>query len=219
MIRACIFDFDGVLADTEELHYHSYQKVLEPLGAGFSWETYQREYMAFDSRQAFAAALRAAGVEAAPPVSELLEQKMQAHERALANLELEPLPGAVKAVHYAAARGPVALCTGAQRRDVLPLLNTFGLTDLFTAIITADDVRISKPDPESYRLAAERIRIPPAECLAIEDTPGGLCSARGAGCRTLGVTTTHTRMQLTDFADQVTDSLLHFAEVLDLIRD
>lgn len=218
MIRACIFDFDGVLADTEELHYHSYQKVLEPLGAGFSWDTYQREYMAFDSRQAFAAALRAAGVEAAPPVSELLERKMQAHELAVAQAELSPLPGAREALQFAADCGPLALCTGAQRRDVLPLLEAFGVRSLFSAIVTADDVRISKPDPESYRLAAEKLGMAPANCLAVEDTPGGLVSARGAGCRTLAICTTHSRGQLVSFADEVMDSLLSFPEFLQSLR-
>ena len=210
MIKACIFDFDGILADTEELHYQSYQTVLEPLGAGFSWETYQQNYMAFDSRQAFVAALQKAGVNNPPAISELLERKMQAHESALADLNLSPLPGAVEAVQLAASRGPVGLCTGAQPRDVIPLLQAFGILNLFKVIVTADDVRISKPDPESYRLAAEKLGIPPADCLAIEDTPGGLISARSAGCQTLGVTTTHTREQLLPFADQVIDSLIDF---------
>lgn len=214
MIRACIFDFDGILADTEELHYLSYQKVLEPLGAGFSWETYAREYMAFDSSQAFGAALKKANIKNPPGIIDLLEQKMQAFENALKNVELSPLPGAMKALHFAASRGPIALCTGAQRRDVTPLITAFGVADLFQAIVTADDVRISKPDPESYRLAVRKLEIPPADCLAIEDTPGGLRSARGAGCQTLGVTTTHQAEQLLPLADQVIDSLYGFEAAL-----
>ncbi len=217
MIRACIFDFDGILADTEALHYQSYQAVLEPLGAGFTWETYQQNYMAFDSRQAFVAALQKAGIENPPSISDLLERKMQAHESALANLNLSPLPGAVEAVQFAATRGPVALCTGAQPRDVIPLLQAFGILDLFQTIVTADDVRISKPDPESYQLAASTLGIPPENCLAIEDTPGGLRSARDAGCQTLGVTTTHTREQLSLLADHVHDSLVNFKAYLETL--
>ncbi|MDF3131148.1 HAD family phosphatase [Kiritimatiellaeota bacterium B1221] len=215
MIKACIFDFDGILADTEALHYRSYQAVLEPLGAGFSWETYLQNYIAFDSRQAFAAALKVAQIQNPPPVSELLERKMQAHETAMEKLDLPPLPGAVEAVRLAAGRGPVGLCTGAQPRDVLPLIEAFGISDLFSALVTADDVRISKPDPESYRLAAQKLGIPASECLAIEDTPGGLRSARGAGCQTLGITTTHTREQLEGLADQVIESLVGFSAHLD----
>lgn len=215
MIKACIFDFDGVLADTEELHYRSYQKVLEPLGAGFTWETYLREYIAFDSRQALAAALKVAGVANAPAIPDLIEQKILAHEALLENLEMSPLPGAAEALRLAASRGPVALCTGAQRRDVDPLLKAFGIDALFKAVVTADDVKISKPDPESYRLAASRLGVPANECLAIEDTPGGLLSARGAGCQTLGVATTHTLEQLKPFADRVIDSLVDFERSFD----
>lgn len=216
MINACIFDFDGIIADTEEIHYRSYQSVLAPLGAGFSWEVYCQNYMAFDSSQAFAAALKKAGITHAPPVPELLERKMQAFEQALQNLDMSPLPGAQEALRLAASRGPIALCTGAQRRDVTPLLKGFGIAELFKTVVTADDVRISKPDPESYRLAATRLGIAPENCLAIEDTPGGLTSARGAGCQTLGVATTHSREQLLPFADQVIDSLRGFASVLDI---
>jgi beta-phosphoglucomutase len=214
MIKACIFDFDGILADTEDLHYRSYQKVLEPLGAGFSWDTYYRDYIAFDSRQALVAALKVADIKNPPEVSDLILRKILAYETLLENLDLPPLPGAVEAVRLAAAFGPVALCTGAQRRDVDPLLKAFGIAGLFAGIVTADDVQISKPDPESYRLAASKIGITPADCLAIEDTPGGLRSARGAGCQTLGVTTTHNAEQLAPFADQVIESLLDFKSVL-----
>lgn len=214
MIKACIFDFDGILADTENLHYRSYQKVLEPLGAGFSWETYHRDYIAFDSRQAFVAALKVADLKNPPEVSDLVDRKILAYEALLENLDLPPLPGAVAAVRLAASCGPVALCTGAQRRDVAPLLASFGIAELFGAIVTADDVHISKPDPESYLLAASKLGMPPADCLAIEDTPGGLRSARGAGCQTLGVTTTHNTEQLAPFADQVIESLLDFKRVL-----
>lgn len=214
MIKACIFDFDGVLADTEALHYQSFQKVLEPLNAEFSWETYHADYIAFDSSQVFSAALQKAEIVNHPNLQVLITQKIKAFEDALENTDVPPLPGAVKAVELAASRGPVALCTGAQRQDVTPLLKGFGLYDLFQAIVTAGDVKISKPDPESYTLAASILKTDPKNCLAIEDTPGGLISARNAGCQTLGVTTTHRREQLLPFADQVTDSLVEFQAFL-----
>jgi len=214
MIKACIFDFDGVIADTEALHYQSFQKVLEPLGAGFCWDTYLADYMAFDSSQVFAAALTKAGVSNAPGLQDLIIQKVEAFESSLVHVDIPPLPGAAEAVRLAHSRGPVALCTGAQRRDVTPLLKAFDLYDLFQATVTADDVRISKPDPACYALAASLLKTDPSDCLAIEDTPGGLTSARGAGCKTLGVTTTHTKEQLTPFADRIIDSLIYFEDYL-----
>jgi beta-phosphoglucomutase len=215
MIKACIFDFDGILADTEELHYQSFQKVLEPLGAGFDWEQYVSDYIAFDSSQVFAAALKAAGIpDPSFSIRELIDQKITAFADLLRAAAVPPLPGAIKAVRFAHQRGPLALCTGAERKDVTPLLETFGIIDLFQAVVTADDVHISKPDPECYALAASLLKTAPADCLAIEDTPGGLRAARGAGCQTLGVTTTHTEAQLRSHADRVVDSLLGFSELL-----
>ncbi|MEX2607113.1 MAG: HAD family phosphatase [Kiritimatiellia bacterium] len=215
MIKACIFDFDGILADTEELHFQSFQKVLEPMGAGFDWDRYVKDYIAFDSSQVFAAALKAAGIEDTPvSLSGLIDQKVTAFADLLRAANVPPLPGALEAVRFAHQRGPLALCTGAERKDVTPLLEAFGIIDLFQTIVTADDVSISKPDPECYTLAASLLHTPPGECLAIEDTPGGLHAARGAGCQTLGVTTTHLESQLRPHADRVVDSLLGFSDLL-----
>ena len=80
------------------------------------------------------------------------------------------------------------------------------LTPLFRTIVTADDVAHSKPDPETYALAAERLGVAPGDCLAVEDTATGLASARDAGMRTLGVTNTCTADQLSA-ADRVVASL------------
>ncbi len=216
MVKACIFDFDGILADTEELHYLSFRHVLKPLGAEFDWDQYVREYMAFDSSQVFSAALKVAGITESPfSIRDLIDQKIIAFADVQRNARVTPLPGAVEAVRFAHQRGPLALCTGAERKDVTPLMNAFGIIDLFQAIVTAEDVRISKPDPEGYTLAASLLHTAPQDCLAIEDTPGGLRAARGAGCQTLGVTTTHSKTQLLPYADRVVDSLLGFSDLLE----
>lgn len=209
--RACIFDFDGVLADTERLHWQALQDVLVPLGAGCSWETYARDYIGFDDRDAVRAALARVGKTlSAEETRDILQRKAGAFLRRVAGADVPPLPGAVEAVRAAAAAGPVALCTGAVASDVHPLLQAFGLLDVFNAVITADDVTRSKPDPESYRLAAARLGVPPAECLAIEDTPHGLQAARKAGCQTLAVAQTHPAEALAPWADAVIPDITKF---------
>ena len=205
---ATIFDFDGIIADTEYLHYLAMNEILEPLGCGFSWETYQTDYIGFDDRDAFREAHKTAGTllldEALP---RLVDHKAIAFLRIIEEEDVPSIPGAVDTIRAAAEKGPVALCTGALLSDVEPLLAKFSIRECFDAIVTAEQVAHSKPDPESYRLAAERLGVPPEQCLAIEDTPTGLTSAREAGCRTLGVTTTHTEAQLLAFADRVVSAL------------
>jgi beta-phosphoglucomutase len=107
-------------------------------------------------------------------------------------------PGAVEFVKRCAAEGPVGLCSGALRGDVEPLLRTLQLADSFSAMVTAEDVEHSKPNPVSYKrcihLLTERFPqrgIIPGNTVAIEDTPDGIASARGAGLVVLGVTTNY----------------------------
>ncbi|MCC5849615.1 MAG: HAD-IA family hydrolase [Verrucomicrobia bacterium] len=215
-IRAHIFDFDGILADTECLHWQAMRDVLVPLeptlSSTFTWERYQRVYIGFDDRDALRTAMEEAGKSVDDTqLRELVHAKARAFLDRVSRADIPPFPGAVEAVRAAAAVGPVALCTGAVSGDVEPLLKAFGIRELFAAVVTAEDVAKSKPDPESYVLAAKRLGIAPENCLAIEDTPHGLQAARGAGCQTLGVAQTHAPEDLTPFADRVIDNMVRFS--------
>lgn len=208
-VRAHIFDFDGILADTERLHWQAFQDVLTPLGAHYSWEEYCEDYIGFDDRDAFRTALNRAGIPLdEPSLTAHIASKAKAFVQRVQDADIPPFPGAVEAVRDAAAKGPIALCTGALPGDVLPLLKKFGIMELFQAIVTAADVPHSKPDPACYRMTVERLGIPAENCLAIEDTPYGLQAARGAGCQTLGVAQTHAAEELIPHADRVIASLL-----------
>jgi beta-phosphoglucomutase len=208
-VRAVIFDFDGVMADTERLHWQAFVEVLSPLGAEYSWEEYEKDYIGFDDRDGIRTALERAGIDySAEDLNRLLAAKAEAFPKLA--VSVPPFPGAVEAVQISAERGKVALCTGALRSDVEPLLKAYGILDLFRVVVTAEDVEHSKPDPACYRLAAERLGIPAEQCLAVEDTPYGLQAARGAGCQTLGVAQTHTRDALAPFADRVIGSMTEF---------
>ena len=212
-IRAVIFDFDGIIADTEDLHYQSYLPVLENAGMLFSYEEYADHYMAFDAL----GCLRQRAIDTDTPfdadtLHEWAEHKNDVFEDLVRHADVQPLPGALDAVKTAASLGPAGICTGAVLRDIAPLLDRFELHSYLTTVVTADDVEISKPDPACYRLAAENVGIPSEECLAIEDTPGGLRAARGAGYTTFAVTTTHTEEELAPFADRVLSSLVRFSK-------
>src|SRR5512136_1855054 len=177
MLAGVIFDFDGVIVDTEPLHYRAFQKILEPLGLGYSWETYVADYLGFDDRDAFREAFRSRGrpLEEAD-LEPLIDRKARAFLEIIA-MGVHPYPGAIELIFGISGRVPLAICSGALRSDILPVLEQFGLSDAFDVIVTADDVSASKPDPACYRLTVERLDtacpgkgITPERCIVIEDT-------------------------------------------------
>jgi beta-phosphoglucomutase len=210
MLDAVIFDFDGIIVDTEPLHYKAFQEILVPLGMGYSWEEYLERYMGFDDRDAFKESFSAAGRQlSAAELKTLMDDKAEAFLRIVA-VGVAPYPGVVELIRSTSGTLPLALCSGALRSDIDPILAQLGLVGAFDALVTADEVAASKPDPESYRLAVQRLqelfpgRINPARSLAVEDTPAGILSATGAGLRVLAVTNSYPEDRLTGACRVVT---------------
>jgi beta-phosphoglucomutase len=212
MLNAVIFDFDGIIVDTEPLHYKAFQELLVPLGLGYSWEQYLEQYLGFDDRDAFKEAFRAGG----RPLSDqelkaLMEAKAGAFQT-IVSVGVAAYPGVVELIRSLSGTLPLALCSGALRSDIDPILVQLGLTGAFDTLVTADEVAASKPDPESYRLAVQRLqeiypgRIDATASLAIEDTPAGIASATGAGLKVLAVTNSYPKERLTG-AVKVVDCL------------
>lgn len=212
--EAVIFDFDGIIVDTEPLHYKAFLSVLEPLGLGFAWEEYVATYMGFDDRDAFREAYRARGRDLD---GKSLKSLVAAKSRAFLDIlraGVEPYPGAVPMIESLHVAGvPLAISSGALLSDIAPILGGLGIDRCFPVVVTADDVRKSKPDPECYALAFLRLsRMHPARVtdpersFAIEDTPAGIRSAKGAGLRVLALTNSYDAGGLAE-ADWITDSL------------
>ncbi len=211
---AVIFDFDGVIVDTEPLHYKAFQEVLEPLGIGFPWQEYVEAYMGFDDRDAFLEAFQAHGRHLDDrKLKQLVASKSKIFLDIIRN-GVRAYPGSVSLITSLDASGlPLAISSGALRSDILPILAILGIGRCFPHIISADDVRKSKPDPESYLLAYQRLKethplrlSSPDRCLAIEDTPAGIRSAKGAGLSVLAVTNSCREKDLIE-ADYLTASL------------
>ncbi|MDX1564914.1 MAG: HAD family phosphatase [Phycisphaeraceae bacterium] len=210
MIQAIVFDFDGVIVDTEPLHHQAFLKALDDHDIRFDFETYRQRYIGFDDRDGLRAICRDHDVALSnDELTERIDRKARAFEQ-LSSGDLKPLPGVVELAEAAAAVMPVGLCSGALRSDiecVLPNLDGGRLLPLFKAWVTADDVEKSKPDPSSYALSAVRLGQEPHHCLAIEDTPTGLQSAHDAGFQTLGVSQLHSDRQLAPWAGRYVQSL------------
>ena len=210
MLSAVVFDFDGIIVDSEPLHFRAFNEVLEPLGKSVAWEAYCETYIGFDDRAAFHEIFRAAGERIyGSALKKLILQKAEILQRYIENEEAQPLPGAVELIKSIPVKLPVALCSGALRSDVDPILEKLGIADAFHVVVTAEDTDVSKPDPAPYRLALRRLAIEdPSTVLAIEDTPAGIMSAKAAGLKVLAVTNSYDRNYLLE-ADAVIDSLEH----------
>ena len=211
--EAVIFDFDGVIVDTEPLHYAAFQRLLEPLGLGFSWEQYVESYMGFDDRDAFIEAYKTTGTGlSARVLQSLIDRKADIFQEIIRD-GIVAYPGVVDLIRCLhASQTPLAICSGALRSDITPIIETLGISVFFDVIITAEDVARSKPDPECYRLAHARlntfrsINLTPGQVLAIEDTPAGIASAKGAGLQVLAVTNSYPAEQLSQ-ANVITQTL------------
>ena len=204
--EAVIFDFDGIIVDTEPLHYEALRKVLEPFGIRIEWDEYVRTYMGFDDRDAFREAFHARGIDLdGRRTKELVASKSIIFQEVILN-GVRDYPGAVSAISSLDAAGiPLAISSGALRSDILPVLRQLRIDHCFRHIVAADDVRKSKPDPESYALAFQRLKrshpsllTTPDRSLAVEDTPAGIRSAKGAGLRVLAVTNSYGEEELAE---------------------
>jgi len=211
MLRAVVFDFDGVIANSEPLHYQSFRDVLADVGIVLSERDYYAKYLGYDDVGVFKAVAAEGGRSwSMDRVEELVRLKAVRIER----LEQDGsalFRGADAAIRRVAALVPLAIASGALGAEIRRVLDRERLTPCFKAIVAAEDTPVSKPAADPYTravaLLAEAAGHPmrPSECVAIEDSPWGLQSARAAGLRTIAVAHTYERSVLE--ADAVIASL------------
>ena len=220
-LQAIIFDFDGVIADSEPLHLKAFQQMLREAGFDLSAADYYARYLGYDD----VGLLQALARDRAVPLSEGEIAALVARKGAIFETMLRDghvlYAGAVDFIRAAAARVPVAIASGALRHEIIEILGRAGLQNLFQVIVAAGDTPQSKPSPAPYLLAFEGLRrgepeLDPSRCVAIEDSRWGLESARGAGLRCVGVTTSYPAAELTG-AELVARSLHELT--LDALED
>ena len=205
-IRAIVFDFDGVLADSEAIHLRSYQDILSPHGVTLTEADYCARYLGFDDEGAFRRIAADYGLLFGDEEIEILMQEKTRRFQALVSSGDVLYPGAVPCVERLSAAWPLGIASGALRHEIELMLRGGGLHDAFRFIVAAGDTDRTKPAPDPYLRAAELHGVAPAECVAIEDSQWGLQSARSAGMITIAITHTYPRDALRD-ADLVVDSL------------
>jgi HAD superfamily hydrolase (TIGR01509 family) len=227
-LRAVIFDCDGVLVDTEPLHYQAFQEVLGPLGLGFDYDHYLKAYIGFDDRDAFLEAFREAGRSLDPAALAGLIQEKELALKRIASKGISSFPGVVELVRELVLHKiPLAVASGALRHEVEAFTEALELRDAFPVIVAANDVNRSKPDPETYLKALQRLKenpslsdLDPVSCIAIEDTPAGIESAKAAGLYVIGVANSYPGSLLLGLANHVVESLvkLDVAKLVGLVE-
>lgn len=209
---AVIFDFDGVIVDTEPLHFKAFNQVLLSYHLQISWDDYCTIYMGFDDRDAFTEIFKQHSLTLQPPLlKSLIQEKTDAFQSIIAN-GVTPYPGVCELITLLFQHKiPIAICSGALYSDIEPVLQQLGINSYIPVIVTADMVTKSKPDPESYLLAFRKLAahwqeytLSPATTVAIEDTPAGISSAIQAGLRVIAVTNSYPQHHLTQATDIIT---------------
>lgn len=214
MPRAIIFDFNGILADDEEVHFLMFQRVLGEEGILLAREKYYGEYLGYDDRGCFRAACLAAGrMLSDEDLADLIERKSAYYTAHVAGHDVL-YPGAVEAVWRMSGRYALAVVSGALRNEIDGILERAGLRSLFRVVVAAEDVSAGKPDPEGFVRALAKLNekqtgarpLQPEECLVIEDSHAGIEAARRAGMPVLAIAHTYPAESLRD-ADDVIPSI------------
>lgn len=207
MIRAIIFDFNGVIADDETPHLHCFQQALAEYGLSITKEDYYGTYLGMDERTCATALLTASRGACDHDVLRAIMDRKATLFRAYTAIHKPALfPGIVEFVQRAGARYRLAIATGGRREQIDHALQGTAIERNFAVIVSADDIATGKPDPAIYQATLKRLNAadprPPlitaAQCVVVEDSLAGIRSAKAAGMKVLALATTYPPEQLTE---------------------
>ena len=199
--RAVLWDMDGTLLDSAEYHWLAWREIL----VGESFELAHNQFVATFGQRNDTILRDWLGADL--PISEIdrIGDAKEARYRALVRASgLTLLPGVERWLIRLQAQGwRQAIASAAPRENVEAIVAALGIAAYFDAISSAEDVQRGKPDPQVFLVAAERVGVPPARCIVIEDAPAGLLGAQRGGMHAIGVRSSHADLQ----ADIVVDTL------------
>ncbi len=186
-VRGVVFDLDGVLVHTDNLHYRAWKELADAEGIPFD-ETVNHRLRGVSRMESLAILLEAADrTYTNDERGEMAERKNARYRELLDTLSpADVTPGARACLDGLRGRG-VRLAVASSSRNARRIMERTGLLDAFDAIVDGTDLSASKPDPEAFLLAASRLGLAAVDCVGVEDAPAGVVSARGAGMRVLAV--------------------------------
>lgn len=204
MLRAIVFDFDGVITDSEVLHLRSFNQVLAQYGVEISTKDYYKEYLGLSDLDCFKALIDKKVLQKpAKGIENLAKEKNQVFEK-LAKTEGRIIEGVRDFLQMLSQNNiPMAICSGALLAEIELILEEARLRPFFEVIVSAEFVKKGKPSPEGFLLTLRKLNrnrqnpILPNQCIVIEDSHWGLEAARAAGMHTVAVTNSYDADQLT----------------------
>ena len=232
-LRMIVFDFDGVIADTEKSHFEMFRQSLLDDGVTLTWPEYCEKYLGYSDRECFKQVLADKGRQYGNETVERLFQRKKVLFARFIEQNSLIIPGVRRLLEELRSESIIcSICSGALTEEIEFILDKERLRDFFTFIISADDVSRSKPDPEGYRLCLDRInaadedcslannadypansdadtgrmRVLAGQCVVIEDSIWGIQAAHAADMRCLAVGTSYPAEKLRE-AEMVVNNL------------
>ncbi len=214
--KAIIFDFDGIITDTEPVHMQAWLEVFRPMGISFGKEEYDTHYLGLNDRDFLDAVGRIHNRPFPAEEKNILIGKKLEKSLALLSKRIPLLDGVEDFIELLQKKCFFAICSGANKSEVNFVLKKLEWAELFDPIVTQEDVSKGKPDPEGYSLVLKRLQerapshnLTVDDCLAIEDSPKGISAAHAAGIKCLAISNSYPPDALNE-AEWVLESLSEF---------
>ena len=212
-VNAVIWDMDGVIADTGPYHLEAWQRVMEKRGVNFTAEDFRRNFGQRNDN----IIRKTLGRQISQAEMEAVAAEKEKTFRNLVRRNVKPLPGVIKLIRLLREQGfRLAIASSGPIENIRLVLRSLGIEECFHAIVAGRDVAESKPSPQGFLLAAQKLGVKPGNCVVIEDAIVGVAACKSAGTRCVAVTNTNTRESLKG-ADVIVDTLEKVA-VDDLAR-
>ena len=202
-LEAVIWDMDGVIADTSRYHFQAWQEIFQERGIDFTQEVFKRYF----GRRNDTIIRDNIGREiSSREVYAIADEKEERYRRLMAQ-DIKSLPGAIELLGLLGESGvKMAVASSAPLENIELITRSLGIYDCFQAIVWGGEVAESKPSPQGFLLAAEKLGVEPRNCLVVEDAVAGVAAAKKGGMKCMAVTTSHPEASLKE-ADLVLDTL------------
>lgn len=202
MYEAIIFDFDGVILNSEPIHYEACCTVFKKIGFKLSFEEYKEKYLGLADKEMFPLIFQHKNyVFSSHEIDSFIQQKIKSYIDIINHGKEFPIISGLEHFlnHLITKDKTLAICSGSSKKEIVAVLKKWDKGHFearFKLIVTSEDVIHGKPSPEGYLLTAEKLTIPANKCLVIEDSPPGIEAAKKAGMKVIALLTTNSRNSL-----------------------